>query len=65
MKLPEQSASAGDPQDAVSDEEVSLLLKVLALTDRQVAAGKVRPAAEAFAEIRRRLLPPLRANPYF
>ena len=61
MKLPEQNAPAGDQQEAGLYEkmqEMSQLLKLLALTDRQVAAGKVRPAREVFADLRQRLLSP-------
>ena len=36
-------------------QETLALLKVLALTNRQVDEGKVRPAGKAFAQIRRRL----------
>lgn len=36
-------------------QETLALLKVLALTNRQVEAGKVQPADKAFARIRRRL----------
>lgn len=36
-------------------QETLALLKVLALTNRQVEAGKVQPADQAFARIRRRL----------
>lgn len=36
-------------------QETLALLKVLALTNRQVEDGKVRPAGEAFARIRQRL----------
>ncbi|GAA4183998.1 type II toxin-antitoxin system Phd/YefM family antitoxin [Shinella granuli] len=36
-------------------QETLALLKVLALTNRQVDEGKVRPAGEAFPQIRRRL----------
>ncbi|MGO4833018.1 type II toxin-antitoxin system Phd/YefM family antitoxin [Rhizobiaceae sp. 2RAB30] len=36
-------------------QETLALLKVLALTNRQVEAGKVQPAGKAFARIRRRL----------
>ncbi len=35
-------------------QETLALLKVLALTARSVEAGKVRPAREAFARIRKR-----------
>ncbi len=44
-------------QDIASYEqtqETLALLKVLALTARSVEAGKVRPAREAFARIRKR-----------
>lgn len=36
-------------------QETLALLKVLALTTRQVEEGKVRPAGDAFARIRERL----------
>jgi prevent-host-death family protein len=36
-------------------QETMALLKVLALTNRQVEEGKLRPAAESFARIRKRL----------
>jgi prevent-host-death family protein len=36
-------------------QETLALLKVLALTNSQVEAGKVRPAAEAFKRIRTRM----------
>lgn len=36
-------------------QETLALLKVLALTNRQVDEGKVRPAGKAFTQIRRRL----------
>lgn len=36
-------------------QETLALLKVLALTNRQVEEGRVRPAAESFARIRKRL----------
>lgn len=36
-------------------QETLALLKVLALTNRQVEAGNVRPAAEAFKRIRQRV----------
>lgn len=36
-------------------QETLALLKVLALTNRQVEEGKVRPASEAFARLRERL----------
>ncbi|WP_331376729.1 type II toxin-antitoxin system Phd/YefM family antitoxin [Sinorhizobium chiapasense] len=36
-------------------QETLALLKVLALTNKEVQDGKVRPAAEAFARVRRRL----------
>jgi prevent-host-death family protein len=36
-------------------QETLALLKVLALTNSQVEAGKVRPAAEAFKRIRTRI----------
>lgn len=36
-------------------QETLALLKVLALTGKQVEEGKVRPAAEAFARIRKRI----------
>jgi prevent-host-death family protein len=36
-------------------QETLALLKVLALTNSQVQAGKVRPAAEAFKRIRKRI----------
>ena len=36
-------------------QETLALLKVLALTNRQVEAGKVQPTDKAFARIRRRL----------
>jgi len=36
-------------------QETLALLKMLALTNRQVEAGKVRPAGEAFSRIRQRL----------
>lgn len=36
-------------------QETLALLKVLALTGKQVEEGKVRPVAEAFAHIRRRI----------
>jgi hypothetical protein len=39
-------------------QETLALLKVLALTNRQVEEGKVRPAAEAFARIRQRVSNP-------
>ena len=36
-------------------QETLALLKVLALTGKQVEEGKVRPASEAFARIRKRI----------
>jgi prevent-host-death family protein len=45
-------------QDIVSyeqKEDALALLKILALANKSVAAGKVRPAKAAFARIRRRL----------
>lgn len=36
-------------------QETLALLKVLALTNKQVEEGKVHPAAEAFARIRKRI----------
>jgi len=36
-------------------QETLALLKVLALTGKQVEEGKVRPAADAFSRIRKRL----------
>lgn len=36
-------------------QETLALLKVLVLTGKQVEEGKVRPAAEAFARIRKRI----------
>jgi PHD/YefM family antitoxin component YafN of YafNO toxin-antitoxin module len=36
-------------------QETLALLKVLALTNRQVEEGKVRPVADAFSRIRKRL----------
>ncbi len=36
-------------------QETLALLKVLALTNRQVEAGNVRPASEAFKRIRQRI----------
>ncbi|KPH05577.1 hypothetical protein [Rhizobium acidisoli] len=36
-------------------QETLALLKVLALTNRQVEEGKLRPAAQCFARIRKRL----------
>ncbi|MBB2841646.1 UNVERIFIED_ORG: hypothetical protein GGE64_005430 [Rhizobium etli] len=36
-------------------QETLALLKVLALTNRQVGEGKLRPASESFARIRKRL----------
>ena len=36
-------------------QETLALLKVLALTNRKVEEGKLRPAGEAFARIRRRV----------
>jgi len=45
-------------QDIASYEETQdalALLKILALSNKSVASGKVRPAREAFARIRRRL----------
>jgi hypothetical protein len=36
-------------------QETLALLKVLALTNTQVAAGKVRPAADAFRRVRARV----------
>lgn len=39
-------------------QETLALLKVLALTNRQVEEGKVRPAAETFARIRQRMSKP-------
>lgn len=36
-------------------QETLALLKVLALTGKQVEEGRVRPAAEAFARIRKRV----------
>lgn len=46
------------PQDVAQYEETQetlALLKVLALTNRQVEEGKLRPASESFARIRKRL----------
>ena len=37
-------------------QETLALLKVLALTNRQVEEGKLRPVAESFARIRKRLV---------
>jgi PHD/YefM family antitoxin component YafN of YafNO toxin-antitoxin module len=52
----------GEPRAFLQDEaqygetkETLALLKVLALTNKQVEEGKVRPAAEAFARIRKRI----------
>ncbi len=45
-------------QDVVQYEETQetlALLKMLALTNKQVEEGKVRPASEAFARIRQRV----------
>lgn len=39
-------------------EETLALLKVLALTNKQVEDGKVRPAKETFARLRARLAKP-------
>jgi prevent-host-death family protein len=39
-------------------QEAMALLKILALANKSVQAGKVRPAGEAFARIRRRLKAP-------
>lgn len=36
-------------------QETLALLKILAITHRQVEAGEVRPAADAFRDIRRRV----------
>ena len=48
-------------QDVVHYEETQetlALLKVLALTNKQVEAGKVHPASEAFKRIRQRVSRP-------
>ncbi|MET3791747.1 type II toxin-antitoxin system Phd/YefM family antitoxin [Aquamicrobium terrae] len=48
-------------QDVMQYEEIQetlALLKVLALTNRKVVEGKVRPATEAFARLRTRLSKP-------
>ena len=45
-------------QDVASYEETQealALLKILALANKDVAAGKVRPSKAAFAEVRRRV----------
>ncbi len=45
-------------QDITQYEETLALLKVLALTNKQVEEGKVRPAKETFARLRARLAKP-------
>ena len=54
----EAKAVLQDVSEYEATQETLALLKVLALTNRQVEEGKVKPAAEAFAAIRQRLSKP-------
>lgn len=51
----EAKAVLQDVSQYEETQETLALLKVLALTNRQVEAGKVRPASEVFANLRERL----------
>lgn len=51
----EAKAVLQDVSQYEETQETLALLKVLALTNRQVEDGKVRPAGEAFAQIRQRV----------
>ena len=51
----EAKAVLQDVDQYEETQETLALLKVLALTSRQVEQGKVRPAGEAFVQIRQRL----------
>jgi hypothetical protein len=59
MKLSEPVEPVGyhkaDAPEAIPNQEILALLKVLALTGEVVADGKVEPAADAFAGIHARL----------
>lgn len=51
----EAKAVLQDVSQYEETQETLALLKILALTNRQVEAGKVRPVGEAFARVRRRV----------
>ncbi len=51
----EAKAILQDVRQYEETQETLALLKVLALTNRQVEEGKLRPAADTFARIRKRL----------
>ncbi|MFW8642547.1 prevent-host-death protein [Rhizobium beringeri] len=51
----EAKAILQDVGQCEETQETLALVKLLALTNRQVEEGKLRPAAESFARIRKRL----------